>query len=202
MTMPVHIVDDDPDMIASVRFLLQAEGMDCTSHCSAEALLEALPSLDPGCILLDVKLGCMDGLELQRQLHARGCDLPVVIMTGHGDVTSAVTAMKEGAVDFIQKPFSRKELLTAIEVASQRLTRSSGALERDKARALVATLSPRERHVLSGLAHGKANKVIAHELSISPRTIEIHRANAMRKLNARTLPDMLHTAFVAGIMDE
>jgi two-component system, LuxR family, response regulator FixJ len=199
--MPVHIVDDDPEMVASVRFLLRAEGVPCTSHDSAEALLDALPSLDRGCILLDLKLGGMSGLELQRELHARGCDLPVVIMTGHGDVSSAVAAMKEGAIDFIQKPFAKAELVTAIEAAWKRAVGPTGSGERDKAIALVETLSPRERQVLAGLVHGKANKIIAHELSISPRTIEIHRAHAMRKLKAKSLPEMLHTAFLAGVMD-
>lgn len=200
--MPVHIVDDDPEMIGSIRFLLQAAGVVCTTHDSAEALLAALPSLERGCILLDIRLGGMDGLELQRELHARGCDLPVVIMSGHGDMSSAIAAMKEGAIDFLQKPFAKSELFTAIEAAWKRAGETNGSNVREMARIQVEALSPRERQVLVGLAHGKANKIIAHELSISPRTIEIHRAHAMRKLNARTLPDLLHIAFQAGLMDE
>ena len=201
--LPIHIIDDDPELVQSLDFLLRAEGIACTAHDSAEGFLEALSGLDPGCILLDLRLDGMQGLELQQELNRRGCAMPVVMMSGHADVSSAVAAMKEGATDFIQKPFSKGELLAAVEEAARRLEeKGRSGQEKTNARRLIETLSQRERQVVIGLAHGKPNKTIAYDIGISPRTIEIHRANAMRKLNVRTLPDMLHLAFLAGLMDD
>lgn len=201
--LPIHIIDDDGEVLQSLGFLLQAEGITCTLHASAEAFLSALPELEPGCILIDLRLHGMQGLELQHELHDRGCTMPVVMMSGHADVASAVSAMKEGAIDFIQKPFSKAELLAAMAEAERRMAQSART-DHDKAHAhrLIETLSQRERQVVAGLAHGKPNKTIAFEIGISPRTIEIHRSNAMRKLAVRTLPDMLHLAFLAGLMDD
>lgn len=201
--LPIHIIDDDQDLIESLGFLLRAEGIACTAHASAEQFLAALPTLEPGCILLDLRLDGMQGLDLQQDLHRRGCMMPVVMMSGHADVASAVAAMKEGATDFIQKPFTKGELLAAVAEAGRRIDEMARAdQDRIKARQLIETLSLRERQVVAGLAHGKPNKTIAFDIGISPRTIEIHRANAMRKLNVRTLPDMLHLAFLAGLMDD
>lgn len=201
--LPIHIIDDDQDLIESLGFLLRAEGIACTTHESAEQFLAALPTLEPGCILLDLRLDGMQGLDLQQDLHRRGCMMPVVMMSGHADVASAVAAMKEGATDFIQKPFTKSELLAAVAEAGRRMDEMLRAdQDRIKARQLIETLSLRERQVVAGLAHGKPNKTIAFDIGISPRTIEIHRANAMRKLNVRTLPDMLHLAFLAGLMDD
>lgn len=201
--MPVHIVDDDPAVVQSVAFMLKAEGIDTTAHEGAEQLLEALPGLEPGCILLDLRLCGMSGLELQRLLHDHGCAMPVVMMTGHGSVDSAVAAMKEGAIDFIQKPFAKADLMAALDCATRRLTQRDRQ-DDDKAQAetKICTLSLRERQVVSGLARGNPNKVIAYDLGISPRTVEIHRSNAMKKLEVRTLPDLLHVAFLAGLMDD
>ena len=200
--LPIHIIDDDADLIQSLGFLLRAEGIACTAHPSAEAYLEALPGLEPGCILLDLRLHGMQGLELQQELHRRGCMMPVVMMSGHADVASAVAAMKEGATDFIQKPFTKAELLAAVAEAARRIDEAGkGDQDKAQARRLMDTLSQRERQVVAGLAHGKPNKTIAYDIGISPRTIEIHRANAMKKLNVRTSPDMLHLASLAGVMD-
>jgi two-component system response regulator FixJ len=202
-TLPIHIIDDDADVRHSLGFLLRAEGIIYTLHDDAEAFLAALPQLEPGCILMDLRLHGMQGLELQHYLHDHGCIMPVVMMSGHADVASAVAAMKEGAADFIQKPFSKAELLDAVAEAERRLAATNRASQ-DKANAsrLIETLSQRESQVVVGLAHGKPNKTIAYEIGISPRTIEVHRANAMRKLGVRTLPDMLHLAFLAGLMDD
>lgn len=200
---PVHIIDDDQAIIQSISFMLGSEDFKTTAHGSAEDFLQALPGLVPGCILLDLRLEGMSGLELQKQLIGVANAMPVVVMTGHGDVDSAVSAMKEGAIDFLQKPFSKAELITAIEAAHSQLVQTDHAVQgKAKAESLITSLSPREKEVLEGLACGQPNKNIAYNLGISPRTVEIHRANAMRKLEAKSLPDMLHVAFLAGVMDK
>lgn len=142
----------------------------------------------------------MDGLEVQRTLHERGVTMPVIILTGHGDVSIAVRAMKAGAVDFIEKPFEKEVLLGAIEAAFERLDASGEANTRaEEAAVVLAALSPREREVLEGLAQGLPNKTIAYDLGISARTVEVHRANVMTKLGARSLSDALRIAFAAGL---
>lgn len=199
----VHIVDDDPMVRKSVAFMLATEEIETTQHESAEAFLAALPDLGEGCLLLDLRLGETSGLDLQRQLHDMGKQMPVVVMTGHGDVPTAVAAMKEGAIDYLQKPFTKTQVITALQTACNRMVEESRSdAERDNAIRLLEQLSPREHQVITGLAHGKSNKNIAFDIGISPRTVEIHRANAMKKLSVRTLPDMLHVAFLAGVMDE
>lgn len=199
--LTVHIVDDDPDVLQSLSFMLGGDGIRTTTHETGEAFLKALPKLELGCILLDLKLGMTDALEIQQQLVAMGVDMPVVVMTGHGSVSAAVAAMKLGAIDFIQKPFGKADLMAALEIARERLeTHSDDSQDLAEAQRLMDSLSPRERQVVAGLAHGQHNKNIAYDLGISPRTVEIHRANAMRKLEAKTLPDLLHIAFQAGVM--
>lgn len=200
----VHIIDDDREILDSVSFMLRTEGMATTIFASSEDFLAALPELEPGCILLDVRMPGMDGLQLQRHLHEHGCRMPVIFITGHGDVTTAVAAMKEGAVDFIQKPFTRDELCTAIDTAFIRhLEAVQAAAGGDPAAArraaeLIDCLTRREQQVLEGLVRGQANKNIAFDLDISPRTVELYRANAMKKLKARSLSEMLQIAFLAG----
>lgn len=195
-----HIIDDDPQIRDSLAFMLSAEGIDSTRHDCADAFLATLPDLHPGCILLDLRMPGMPGQQLQKHLHAKGCRMPVIIITGHGDIASAVTAMKEGAIDFIQKPFSRQDLLAALDAAWSALAHPApSADERMHAEALITQLTPREHDVLAGLVKGHPNKVIAFDLDISPRTVELYRANAMRKLNARSLSEMLHIAFLAGM---
>jgi two-component system response regulator FixJ len=160
--------------------------------------LKTAPELEPGCILLDIRMPGMDGLEAQEALRSRGVTLPVIIMTGHGDVSLAVQAMKAGAVDFIEKPFEKAVLLSAIDQALDRLKRSAASREQtDEALVRLQALTPREREVLDGLAKGLPNKTIAYDLGISPRTVEIHRANLMSKLGARSLSEALRLAFAA-----
>ena len=196
----VHVVDDDQEILDSISFLLRAEGIETTTHLCAGDFLDRLGELRPGCILLDIHMPGMSGLELQEHLSASGCRMPVVIVTGHGDVSTAVTAMKHGAIDFIQKPFSKEDLLAAVQEAWTALDRSTPDEEEcRKARELASKLTPRELQVLKGLVKGQQNKIIAHELGISPRTVELYRANAMRRLSARSLSEMLHIAFLADV---
>ena len=200
MTEPrlIHLVDDDEAIRRSAGFMLKTSGFRVQSYESGDHLLKSAASLEPGCILLDIRMPGMDGLEVQQALKERGVGLPVVIMTGHGDVTLAVQAMKAGAVDFIEKPFEKAVLLGAIDQAFSRLDRSSEARERAKeAEVQLNGLTPREREVLDGLAQGLPNKTIAYDLGISPRTVEIHRANLMTKLGVKSLSEALRIAFAA-----
>lgn len=194
----VHLVDDDDAIRRSAGFMLKTSGYRVRTFESGNDLLKNLSSLDPGCILLDIRMPGMDGLEVQQALKDRGVTLPVVIMTGHGDVTLAVQAMKAGAVDFIEKPFEKAVLLGAIEQAFERLDRSKAAKQRaSEAQVRLQALTPREREVLDGLAQGLPNKTIAYDLGISPRTVEIHRANLMTKLEVKSLSEALRIAFAA-----
>jgi two-component system response regulator FixJ len=195
----VHIVDDDEAVRRSLALLLTSFGLTAETHDSAEALLERLPTLPPGCLVVDIRMPGMNGLELQERLLRDGCTLPVVIVTGHADVGLAVRAMKSGAVDFIEKPYSEEDLLRAVNLG---LTRMANARQSqagaDQARLRIQALTPRERDTLARLADGLPNKVIAHELGISPRTVEIHRANLMEKLGCRSLAEAVRTAIFAG----
>jgi len=165
---------------------------------SGDDLLKSASNLEAGCILLDIRMPGMDGLELQAALRDKGIGLPVIIMTGHGDVTLAVQAMKAGAVDFIEKPFEKAVLLSAIDHGLERLRRSAASVDRaDEAAVRLQVLTPREREVLDGLAKGLPNKTIAYDLGISPRTVEIHRANLMSKLGVKSLSEALRIAFAA-----
>ena len=194
----VHLVDDDDAIRRSAGFMLKTSGFRVLTYDSGDALLRAAPGLEPGCILLDIRMPGMDGLQVQEALKQRGVALPVVIMTGHGDVTLAVQAMKAGAVDFIEKPFEKAVLLGALEQAFDRLDRSRLAKDRaSDAKVRLQALTPREREVLDGLAQGLPNKTIAYDLGISPRTVEIHRANLMTKLEVRSLSEALRIAFAA-----
>ncbi len=199
----VHLVDDDEAIRRSASFLLKTSGYRVRAHEHGAALLEEVRGLEPGCILLDIRMPHMDGLEVQKALREAGCLLPVVIMTGHGDVALAVEAMKAGAVDFIEKPFEKATLLTALELAKGRLQQSATAsLKRAEAGDRLKILTGRERDVLSGLVRGLPNKTIAYDLGISPRTVEIHRANLMDKLGVRSLSEALRIAFAAGLGEE
>ncbi|HEU5067534.1 MAG TPA: response regulator FixJ [Sphingomicrobium sp.] len=194
----VHLVDDDEAIRRSVGFMLKTSGYHVRTYESGVELLKSCPNLETGCILLDIRMPGMDGLELQAALKDKGVTLPVVIMTGHGDVSLAVHAMKAGAVDFIEKPFEKAVLLSAIEHGVERLKRSAATLDRaDEAAVKLQALTPREREVLDGLAKGLPNKTIAYDLGISPRTVEIHRANVMSKLGVRSLSEALRIAFAA-----
>jgi two-component system response regulator FixJ len=195
----VHVIDDDADVRQSLAFLLSTAGLAVRVHESAVAFLKILDDVQGGCVVTDIRMPQIDGLELQRRLHARGCNLPVIVMTGHGDVSLAVEAMKAGAVDFIEKPFDDDVLLAAIRTA---LSRHAEDSEREARKAVIQerlkALSEREREVLEGLVAGKANKVIAHDLGISPRTVEVYRANVMTKMQADSLSELVRMALVEG----
>ena len=194
----VHLVDDDEAIRRSVGFMLKTSGFHVRTYQSGVELLKAAGNLEPGCILLDIRMPGMDGLEVQAALRHKGITLPVIIMTGHGDVTLAVQAMKAGALDFIEKPFEKAVLLSALEHGIDRLKRSAANVERaDEAAVRLQALTPRERDVLDGLAKGLPNKTIAYDLGISPRTVEIHRANLMSKLEVKSLSEALRIAFAA-----
>ena len=194
----VHLVDDDEAIRRSVGFMLKTSGFHVRTYESGFDLLKSASNLEPGCVLLDIRMPGMDGLEVQATLRDKGVTLPVIIMTGHGDVTLAVQAMKSGAIDFIEKPFEKAVLLSAIEHGVERLKRSAADVERaDEAAVRLQALTAREREVLDGLAKGLPNKTIAYDLGISPRTVEIHRANVMSKLGVRSLSEALRIAFAA-----
>ncbi|MDB5736687.1 MAG: fixJ [Sphingomonas bacterium] len=196
----IHLVDDDEAIRRSIGFLLKTSGFDVIAYPSGVDFLAAAGSAIPGCVLLDIRMPDIDGLEVQRRLHDRGISLPVVVLTGHGDVTLAVRAIKAGAVDFLEKPFEKIALLAAIEDAFQRLE-DAGRVQVDAGEAAVrlAALTPRERDVLEGLVRGQPNKITAYELGISTRTVEVHRANLMQKLKVRSLSDVLRLSFAAGL---
>lgn len=195
----LHVIDDDEGLREALAFLLDVNGVKARFYESGDAFLAALPVAD-GCLLTDVRMPGLTGLELVRELKARGIDLPVIVMTGHGDIPLAVEAMKAGVVDFIEKPFSDDVLIAAIKAAFDRL---KDDVEPDAARvaaeARLAQLSPRERDVLAGVVEGKLNKVIAYELEISPRTVEIYRANLMSKTGARNVAELMRIALAAGL---
>lgn len=194
----VHLVDDDEAIRRSVGFALKTSGFQVRSYADGTEILKEAPALESGCILLDIRMPGMDGLEVQEALRSKGVTLPVVIMTGHGDVSLAVRAMKAGAIDFIEKPFEKALLLSAIEHAMSRLTQSAASLkDAREAQIRLHLLTARERDVLNGLSKGLPNKSIAYDLGISPRTVEIHRANLMAKLEVKSLSEALRIAFAA-----
>ena len=194
----VHVVDDDDSVRRSVGFMLKTSGYKVHSYPSGSELLKDVKALDPGCILLDIRMPGMDGLEVQQALQDKGVSHPVIIMTGHGDIPLSVRAMKAGAIDFIEKPFEKAVLLSAIEEGLAVLNRAESVRDRSQAAAVrLQALTPRERDVLDGLARGLPNKTIAYDLGISPRTVEIHRANVMSKLGVRSLSEALRLAFAA-----
>jgi two-component system, LuxR family, response regulator FixJ len=196
----VHVIDDDADVRQSLSFLLSTAGLAVRVHESAVAFLKVLPGVEGGCIVTDVRMPSMDGIELQRRLQSQKNTIPVIVMTGHGDIALAVEAMKAGAADFIEKPFDDEALLGAIRAAlGARGASPEESTARKEAEAKLADLSPRERDVLQGLVAGKINKVIAHDLSISPRTVEVYRANLMAKTGARSMSELMRIALAAGL---
>jgi two-component system response regulator FixJ len=195
----VHVVDDDAGVRRSLERLLDAAGFRAVSYQSALAFLDAAPGLAPGCVLLDVRMPGMDGLTLQSRLAKLDNHLPVVIMTGQGDVQTAVRAMKAGAVDFIEKPYDDEILVRAIELALSLPRPSDRNEEATKAAQRVAALSRRERQVLDGLVSGLPNKVIAYELGISVRTVEVHRARMMERLGVRQLAEAIRLGVMARL---
>ncbi|BAV63590.1 response regulator FixJ [Sphingobium cloacae] len=197
---PIYVVDDDEAIRRSLSFMLKTSGYAVQLFEGGAPFLKEAPGLAPGCVLLDVRMPDIDGLAVQRELRAQGIMLPVVIMTGHGDIDMAVQAMKAGAADFIEKPFEKTVLIRCLESARQQSLSDRGANARaDEARSRLNVLTDRERDVLNGLVEGLPNKTIAYDLGISPRTVEIHRANLMQKLDVKSLAEALRIAFHAGL---
>jgi two-component system response regulator FixJ len=193
----VHVIDDDADVRQSLAFLLSTAGFAVRVHDSAVAFLKALPQARPGCVVTDIRMPDMDGLQLQRQLREAKASFPVIVITGHADVALAVEAMKAGAVDFIEKPFDDEVLLSAIRVALSRHVKDSERQARLQAvRDRMKSLSEREREVLTGLVAGKPNKIIAFDLGISARTVEVYRANVMTKMQADSLSELVRMALL------
>jgi two-component system response regulator FixJ len=195
----VHVIDDDEAVRESIDFLLRAAGLSVRTYDSATSFLEAAPKIAAGCIITDVRMPGLSGLELLRRLQEMQIGLPVIVITGHGDVPLAVEAMKWGAVDFLEKPFDDDVLLASVRAALNR-SEESAAVEAERAeiRARIAALTQRERDVLEGLVAGHPNKIIAFKLEISPRTVEIYRANLMTKMKAGSLSELVRMALVAA----
>ncbi len=188
----VFIVDDDEAVRNSLRLLVKSVGLSATALVSAQEFLASYDPLQPGCLVLDVRMPGMSGLELQQQLNARGAVIPVIFITGHGDVPMAVEAMQQGAFDFLQKPFRDQDLMDRIQRALEKDRANRAELgERSRIREQYETLTPREREVLALVTSGKANKVMAADLGLSQRTIEIHRARVMEKMGASSLAHLV-----------
>ncbi len=199
----VYVIDDDEAVRDSLKFLLDSANFNVALFETAQNFLDALPSLDFGCVVSDVRMPGMDGIELLKRMKAAHSSFPILIMTGHGDVPLAVEAMKLGAVDFLEKPFEDDRLLGMIEAAIKQAEPAarSEAITSDIA-ARVATLSPRERQVMDGLIAGLSNKLIARDYDISPRTIEVYRANVMTKMQANSLSELVRLAMRAGLLKD
>ncbi len=199
----VHIIDDDDALRESLAFLLRTARLNVESYSSAAAFLDKLlAAKHVGCVITDVRMPGMSGIDLLRRLRELKIEVPVIVVTGHGDVPLAVEAMKVGAVDFLEKPFDDEVLLASVRSA---LKRHEDVAKRQSERAEIesklAALSNRERDVLGGLVAGHANKQIAHDLGISPRTIEIYRANLMTKMQASSLSELVRMALIVGLVD-
>jgi two-component system response regulator FixJ len=195
----VHLIDDDEAVRVSLSFVLEMNDLPAKAYASGPEFLEAAKGLDHGCVVTDIRMPEMNGLELVRRLKDSGVTLPVIAITGHGDVPLAVEAMRAGVVDFIEKPFEDEVLLRSIRGALQQ-QETSGVQDQERQRfeQMLATLSPREKDVLRGVVAGKMNKVIAFELGISPRTVEVYRANVMSKTQAGGLSELVRIALLAG----
>ena len=198
----IYVIDDDDAVRQSLEFLLKTAGMTVRGFEHAKAFLDILPRVEHGCVITDVRMPGMSGIDLLSRLKDSNPNLPVIVITGHGDISLAVEAMKIGAIDFLEKPFDDDHLIAAVRAA---LNRDAGVVKRKaelgEITEKLAALSNRERQVLDGLVAGKANKSIAFDLGISPRTVEIYRANVMTKMAANSLSDLVRMAMLADIMD-
>jgi two-component system response regulator FixJ len=198
----VHVIDDDEAMRDSLAFLLRSARIEVKTYENAVAFLAAHPAVTSGCIVTDVRMPEISGIDLLRRLHERKTPIPVIVITGHGDIALAVEAMKLGAVDFLEKPFDDDALLAAVRSSLSKSTDNNKRnLERVEIADKLAALSNRERQVLEGLVSGHQNKTIAYDLGISPRTVEIYRANLMTKMNAASLSDLVRMALLVGMLD-
>jgi FixJ family two-component response regulator len=192
LTPTVYIVDDDSGVRSSIRVLMKSVGLAAMPFASAKEFLEAYHPNNPGCLVLDIRMPGLSGLELQEALNERGAVIPVIFITGHGDIPMAVDAMRHGAFDFLQKPFRDQDLIDRIQQALARDAETRQALqEHSRIRARIATLTPREREVLELLTSGKANKMMAQDLGLSQRTVEIHRAHVMEKMGAKSVAQLV-----------
>lgn len=192
-TTTVYVVDDDPGVLDAIQLLLRSVGLPARGFSSAGEFLDALDPTAPGCLILDLRMPGMSGRELQKRLLDMEATLPIIFVTAHGDVPTAVEAVKDGAVDFIQKPFPEEKLLEKVNEALELdAVRRREAEEKRAVELRVMTLTPREREVMGLVAAGKMNKTIARELGISQRTVEIHRSRVMEKMNAGSVPDLVH----------
>jgi len=199
----IYVVDDDDAVRQSLEFLLSTAGIKSRGFESGKAFLEALPQIDTGCIITDVRMPEITGIELLKQVRRQKPDLPVIVITGHGDVALAVEAMKVGAIDFLEKPFDDDVLIAAVKSALNNVADAGKRkAELGEINEKLAALSNRERQVLEGLVAGQPNKTIAFDLGISPRTVEIYRANLMTKMAANSLSDLVRMAMQAGILGE
>ena len=197
----VHVIDDDDAVRTSLMFLLKTADIKVYAYESPEAFLERVAGIASGCVVTDLRMPQMSGLELLQRLQEIKAELPVIVITGHGDVPLAVEAMRAGAVDFLEKPFDDETLLSAVRSALRRQGSDGGQEpERRAFASRIAALSGRERQVLEGLIAGRPNKVIAGDLGISPRTVEIYRANLMTKMQAASLSDIVRMALIAGLV--
>jgi two-component system, LuxR family, response regulator FixJ len=195
----IFVVDDDSAVRDALKLLLRSVGQAVETYGSAQEFLDAYGEDRPGCLVLDIRMPGMSGLELQQKLNEKHSILPIIFITGHGDVPMAVEAMQAGAVDFIQKPFRDQDLIDRINQALEKDGSNRAALgERNDIRRRLETLTPREREVLDLVVHGKANKVIAGDLKLSQRTVEIHRARVMEKMQASSLAHLVRMVLEVG----
>jgi len=197
----VHVIDDDEGLRESLAFLLRSAALEVRSFESAKAFLDVLPHAIPGCVITDVRMPDMSGIELLRRLKELKIGVPVIVITGHGDIALAVEAMKMGAADFFEKPFDDDLLVASVRaVLRQQEGQTKRGAERAEIEHRISSLSGREKDVLTGLIEGRANKQIAFDLGISPRTVEIYRANLMNKMQADSLSDLVRMALLAEIL--
>lgn len=196
----IHLVDDEEVIRKAAGFALKTSGYEVVSYASGVEFLKSARSAEIGCVILDVRMPDMDGLEVQAVMAERGVNMPVIVLTGHGDISVAVQAMKAGAIDFLEKPFEKAALLQAVTRAFARIDDADvRSIEASEAQVRIAGLTPREQEVLEGLAHGYPNKTIAYDLGCSSRTVEVHRASLMAKLEVRNLSEALRIALAAGM---
>ena len=196
----VHIIDDDDAVREGLAFLLQCHGIASKSYDSATTFLSDVEQLEPGCIVTDVRMPGLSGEELVERLQSRGVTEPIIVMTGHADVPMAIRALRAGVTDFLEKPFSDEAILSAVRAAlARREDRGEIEAERSRIAANLSALSGRETEVLEGLIEGKANKVIAFDLGISARTVEVYRANVMTKMGARALSELVRMVMIARL---
>jgi two-component system, LuxR family, response regulator FixJ len=197
----IYVVDDDEAVRDSLVFLLKSAKLPAKAFETADAFLAAVPSLQPGCVITDVRMPGMSGIDLLKSLRKRHNTMPVIVMTGHGDVPLAVEAMKYGAADFLEKPFDDEVMLASVRTALNHRERDhQREAQREEILDKLAALSTRERQVLEGLVAGFPNKSIAYDLKISPRTVEIYRANVMTKMQAGSLSELVRLALIAGML--